>query len=334
MTINGADNDDIPTLDLIGAGLTTNVAGITIGNNRRGRLLLRQGRSITSGGNDFAIGAAAGGEGFVSVQSGALLGVGVAGALVVGGVGTTPGGTGTLDISGGTVSVLALRLFRDGTINLSGGGLLAVDSILALDGQFNWTNGTLRLTAPFTLSGANVPKLLGSDATLRAGQVLASNPAVAVTLQTPLVVDGGSLSGSTLVNQSRLEVRSGVVGTVQNNGLIVGDGTIDGAVTNGAAGTIRVDAGDAIFFTGSVAPNAGELNLHPGTSIARTEIIAGTCLGTTVQGLPNVFVPASPTAAKQTCTDTEAFAKGGVTYTVTPVLSSWTGLPSVASAVY
>jgi hypothetical protein len=74
--------------------------------------------------------------------------------------------------------------------------------------------------------------------------------------------------------------------------------------------------------------------VFPGTSIARTEIIAGTCLGTTVQGLPNVFVPASPTAAKQTCTDTEAFAKGGVTYTVTPVLSSWTGLSSVASAVY
>jgi hypothetical protein len=74
--------------------------------------------------------------------------------------------------------------------------------------------------------------------------------------------------------------------------------------------------------------------VFPGTSIARTEIIAGTCLGTTVQGLPNVFVPANPTAAKQTCTDTEAFAKGGVTYTVTPVLSSWTGPSSVASAVY
>ncbi len=265
LTINGADNDDLPTLDLIGAGTTTNVAGITVGNNRRGRLLLRQGRSITTGGNDLGIGAAVGGEGFVSVQSGAFLGVGVAGALVVGGVGTTTGGTGTLDISGGTVSVVALRLFRDGTINLSGGGLLVVDSILALDGQFNWTNGTLRFNAPFTLSGANVPKLLGSDATIRAGQVLASNPGVAVTLQTPLVVDGGSLSASTLINQSRLEVRSGSIGAVQNSGLIVGDGTIDGAVTNGAAGTIRVDAGEAIFFTGAVAPNAGELNLQGGT---------------------------------------------------------------------
>jgi hypothetical protein len=74
--------------------------------------------------------------------------------------------------------------------------------------------------------------------------------------------------------------------------------------------------------------------VFPGTSIARTEIIAGTCLGTTVQGLTNVYVPANPTAAKQSCTDTEAFAKGGVTYTVTPVLSSWVGPTSAASAVY
>ncbi len=93
------------------------------------------------------------------------------------------------------------------------------------------------------------------------GRRLLPTPGVAVTLQTPLVVDGGSLSASTLINQSRLEVRSGSVGTVQNDGLIVGDGTIAGAVTNSATGTIRVDAGKAIFFTGTLAPNAGELNL-------------------------------------------------------------------------
>jgi hypothetical protein len=74
--------------------------------------------------------------------------------------------------------------------------------------------------------------------------------------------------------------------------------------------------------------------VFPGTTIAKTEIINGTCLGTTVQGLANVYVSAAPTAAKQSCTDTEAFAKGGVTYTITPVLSSWVGPPSAASAVY
>jgi hypothetical protein len=75
--------------------------------------------------------------------------------------------------------------------------------------------------------------------------------------------------------------------------------------------------------------------VFPGTSIARTEIIAGgTCLGATANGLANVYVPASPTAPQQSCTDTEAFAKGGVTYTVTPVLSGWIGPVSPASIVY
>jgi hypothetical protein len=74
--------------------------------------------------------------------------------------------------------------------------------------------------------------------------------------------------------------------------------------------------------------------VFPGTSIAKTEVIGGTCTGTTVQGLANVYVPATPTAPKQSCTDTEAFSKGGVTYTITPVLSSWLGPTSAASAVY
>jgi hypothetical protein len=74
--------------------------------------------------------------------------------------------------------------------------------------------------------------------------------------------------------------------------------------------------------------------VFPGTSIARTELVGGTCLGATVQGLPNVYVPAVPTAAQQSCTDIEAFAKGGVTYTVTPVLSAWVGPVSPASIVY
>ncbi len=261
-SINGADTGDLPTLDLIGSGGLLNLASITVGDNRRGKMLVRQGRVVDLGSNGVNIGAFAGSEGLLSVQSGASLST--TGSVAVGGNGGTAGGTGTLEISGGTVDVNTLRLFRDGTINLNG-GTLAINTLPVLDGQLNWTAGTLRFDAPFSLTSTNVPKLLGSDATIRAGQVLASNPGVAVTLQTPIVVDGGMLSASSLVNQARIEIKSGSIGAVQNNGLIVGDGTIDGAVTNGAAGTIRVDAGEAIFFTGAVAPNAGELNLVGGT---------------------------------------------------------------------
>lgn len=73
----------------------------------------------------------------------------------------------------------------------------------------------------------------------------------------------------------------------------------------------------------------------PNTAIARTEAVgAGTCLGTTVNGLPNVFVPANPTAPTQSCTDANAYALGEVRYLVTPVLSRWVGPTSPPSPVY
>jgi T5SS/PEP-CTERM-associated repeat protein len=260
--INGADSDDLPTLDLIGSGGLLNVTNLTVGDNRRGKMLVRQGRALDLGSNGVNIGAFSGGEGTLSVQSGASLAT--TGTVAVGGNGGTAGGTGTLDISGGTVDVTAVRLFRDGTINLTG-GTLAVNAISVLDGSFNWTGGTLRFDAAFALTSVNVPRLLGLDATLGSGQALTSAAGAAVTILTPVVVDGGSLNASSLINQSRLEIRSGSIGPVQNDGLIVGDGVITGAVTNSAAGTIRVDADKSLFFTGAPAPNAGELNLQGGT---------------------------------------------------------------------
>ncbi len=93
---------------------------------------------------------------------------------------------------------------------------------------------------------------------------------------------------------------------------------------------------DTTFLPGGRAVTGYQIRrtIYPGTFMARTEVIRGSCLGTTVQGFTNVYVPGSPTAAAQSCTDTEAFAKGDVTYSVTPVLSSWIGPTSSSSAVY
>ncbi len=307
LTINGTDGGDLPTLDLIGSGTTTNVTTIAVGDDHRGQLLLRQGRSLSVGSNSITLGASVGGEGIISVQSGASLST--TGSLGVGG-GAAARGTGTLNISGGTVSTSALRLYADGTIHLNN-GTLALNSPLVLDGQFDWTAGTLRFDADISLSNTNVPKLLGLNGTVRAGQVLTSAGGATVTLDTPVVVDGGTLSPGALVNNSTLEVRSGsasVAGTttnrasallflertlslggtltnnsgarlelaggtgrlagagaVQNNGLILGDGTITNPTTNNATGKIRVDAGKTLFFTGAFSANAGELQLQGGT---------------------------------------------------------------------
>ncbi len=261
LILNGDYHSDLPTLELIGStGTNTNVLGVTVGSNRRGQLLLRHGRVFNIGANVVAIGSLVGGEGTVSVESGAqFLANNV---FAVGGSLSTVGGTGTLNVAGGTVDVATLRIFSGGTVNLSS-GTLAVDTVPTLDGQFNWTGGTLRFDAAFSLTSANVPKLLGLDAALNAGQALTST--ANVTLQTPLTVDGGVLAASNLINQSRLELRSGSLGTVQNDGLLLGDGVISGNVTNNAAGRIRVDTGKSLTFLGGFAPNAGQVTLQGGS---------------------------------------------------------------------
>ncbi len=75
--------------------------------------------------------------------------------------------------------------------------------------------------------------------------------------------------------------------------------------------------------------------VYPQTTIATTEPITnGTCAGTTVNGLTNVYVPANPDAPSQSCTDTDAYAKGEVFFTVTPVFARWVGPTSPASPIY
>ena len=137
-TINGATNADLPTLDLIGTGTTTNITSLTVGGTHRGQLQLRDARSLNLGANAISLGAAAGGEGTVNVESGAILIT--TGTLAVGGSGINAGGAGTLLIDGGTVQVGPLRLQSGGVVNLER-GVLAVDSVPALNGVFNWTSG-------------------------------------------------------------------------------------------------------------------------------------------------------------------------------------------------
>ena len=95
------------------------------------------------------------------------------------------------------------------------------------------------------------------------------------------------------------------------------------------------------WATGTVAPGRPVTGyqirriVFPGTSIAKVEVVAkGTCAGLTLDGLLNVYAPASPATATQSCTDAEAFAKGSVQYTVTPVYGRWVGPTSAPSAVY
>jgi hypothetical protein len=157
------------------------------------------------------------------------------------------------------------------------------------------------------LALALVPVLLGS-----------SDPAAA----------GWAVNGAGPATSLAVQVPRGAVPTVAK---------VTDPVLYGSWVPVFVLSWDSATLPGGHAVSGYQIRrtVFPGTSIARTEVVTGgTCLGTTVHGLANVVVPAGPTAGRQSCTDTEAFAKGGVTYTVTPVLSHWVGPASAASAVY
>ena len=75
--------------------------------------------------------------------------------------------------------------------------------------------------------------------------------------------------------------------------------------------------------------------INPRNAARYTEPVSGgSCAGVTVNGLSNVYVPANPNAPTQSCTDTNAYITGEVTFTVTPVMGRWVGPTSPESPVY
>lgn len=66
-------------------------------------------------------------------------------------------------------------------------------------------------------------------------------------------------------------------------------------------------------------------------TLSNAAMDTGSCKGEVVQGVPGVYVPATPRAATQTCTDTTTLNLGSVRYTVTPVHGRWVGNASAAS---
>ncbi len=287
-TINGTDFDDLPTVELYGSATTTNVTTLTVGNNRRGELIVRDGRNLSAGANAINVGALAGGEGVINVVGGGNFGTGGGGSLNVGGAGTTAGGTGTINIaSGGWVDVGTLRLHAGGTINLNG-GTLSFDVLGPINGTLNWSSGTVRFDAATqTIDSPIALKFFGPDRTLRAGRTLTGLNAL--SFATPVAVDGGSLTATTLsfTNNAALEIRSGVAaasGTVNNSGSIVlanslaqlsaatlnnsgvlrGTGLVHASLNNSTSGQVQVTAGQRLQIEAASHTNAGQISVIGG----------------------------------------------------------------------
>jgi hypothetical protein len=76
-------------------------------------------------------------------------------------------------------------------------------------------------------------------------------------------IGAGSLLGTSLTLDAARRVE--LAGTLQNHGLLRGDGTIALACTNGTGGEVRAESGKFLAITGPNGPNAGRLNLQGGT---------------------------------------------------------------------
>jgi hypothetical protein len=66
-------------------------------------------------------------------------------------------------------------------------------------------------------------------------------------------------------------------------------------------------------------------------SLSNPPMDAGSCMGAVADGVSDVYVPADPGAATQTCTDSTRRYLGSVQYTVAPVWGRWVGNPSTVS---
>jgi hypothetical protein len=103
---------------------------------------------------------------------------------------------------------------------------------------------------------------------------------------------------------------------------------VSGAGVYPAARTFTVTWSTARPYGGR--PATGYVLTRTAT-ISDAAMDTGTCKGEVSNGVSGVYVPATPGAATQTCTDSTMLNLGSVQYTITPVWTRWVGNASAAS---
>ena len=168
---------------------------------------------------------------------------------------------GTLTLNPGSLlNTGAATIASRGTVNLNGGNLQVTS--IANNGTFNWNSGAVRFTTSSTLDATTLTGLLGSAHNLRDNQTLASFGTL--TIGSTLNVNGGTLQGLNLTNNSTLAINSGNVHATQtltNNAgrTIQINGVSDLLATTGISnsGTIRMNSSTASISGGAFGNNAG-----------------------------------------------------------------------------
>jgi T5SS/PEP-CTERM-associated repeat protein len=234
-------------------------------------------RQFSIGGN----GTAAGGAGTVTVGTGATLTAGSTSAHTL-----RVWGPGTLNLSGGTV-VARNFIVDGGTFNWTGGTLVVHDAMTLGPGATGsglvLSGGkTLRVTGglsvgegvPLTVSGGDVSAASLSNAGTVSVEGAGTNQSFPSITNQPrglLRVSGAALTAPGGISNSgevRLEGGAAQVsgGTLNNSGLVTGDGRIGASLVNNAAGTVRATAGQRLTFTGADNTSAGTVHVQGGAA--------------------------------------------------------------------
>ena len=289
------DVDGFSVVTVTGPGAKwTNSSGLYV---RAGSVEVSDGGLITS--QSGTIGHTQGGttDGTVTVRGTNSRWLVTFGQMTVG----TGGGSGTLNVNPGGLVDAGLGLFigsfsasSTGTVNLNGGELQTRSIFVEQTGTLNFNAGTLRLTAADApLDDTTLDDVLGQSHTIVPLQHLAANNIA--TLQTSVVLDGGTFSAGQLVNPQLLHIDRGTLNLTNqavviepggvlgqsldldadtevnvtlgiiNRRLVTGDGRIGGgAFVNDTSGELRVEPGRSLTFTGANNTNAGQINLYGG----------------------------------------------------------------------
>ncbi len=146
------------------------------------------------------------------------------------------------------------------------GGTFAFNDI-DNSGFLNFQQGTLRMTGSSLLIGGGD---FGPIVELAANQNMIADNSADISSNALLhLTSGASFTGSLINNAGEIHLDGSTARlgglTLSNSGLLKGNGRVESAVTNLAAGEIRVDANERLVFTSSLLVNQGQVNVIGGT---------------------------------------------------------------------
>ncbi|HMP03375.1 MAG TPA: PEP-CTERM sorting domain-containing protein [Gemmatales bacterium] len=246
------------------------------------------------GAGGFLLGGTTTGIGQMTMNTGGHFVTGTGTGLVnpLGTINVNAGGTftanGPLLVEGGTIQASAGSFVfgsgagltlqsgaqgQFGTLTLNPGNTVTVDAaelrlanLTAAGGQVNFFGGLVQFTQNTNLTGGRLATLLGPAATLHGGRTL--QVLGTATMQSQLVVDGGTFAAQAITGGSLIDLRRGTV-FLNGSDLVVGSGGAFGStVTVGNGAALQVQAGGNIFV------NAGGLAPLPGGQLNSTGTIS------------------------------------------------------------